>query len=207
MFMINRLAVCLPSRGLVHSRTVQGLLCNLAEALPKWSLYFTHDLSIPDCFNALVEAALDDGAEAIWFVEEDMELPDGILDDLLIEMASNHHAVVAADYAVEGKESCLHYKGDTLMATGMGCMLVKASVFYKLGEPYFRDTYEYGLPEWTPIHMVPGSGYGRQDIDFGYRVNQLGYTIGVLPEKIGHYKIEVPGESRTNKGVHKVKKL
>ena len=203
--MISRLAVCLPTRGLIHSRTVQGLLSNLYEAFVEWDVFFSHDLPIPDCFNALTEAALDSKADAVWFVEEDMELPNGVLDDLLIDLGD--HGVIAADYAVEGKDTCLHYKGDTLMATGMGCILIKREVLESIGEPYFRDTYEYGLPEWTPIHMVPGTGYGRQDIDFGYRVNQLGYTIGVLPEKIGHYKIDVHGQPRSNQGWHKVKKI
>jgi hypothetical protein len=186
---------------------VQGLFQNLYEAFVEWDMFFTHDLPIPDCFNALCEAALDGKADAVWFVEEDMEVPHGILDDLLIELSSTDHGVVVADYAVEGHPTTLHYKGETLMASGMGCMLIKREVLEALGEPYFRDTYEYGLPEWTPIHMVPGTGYGRQDIDFGYRINQLGYTIGVLPDKIGHYKIEAVGTPKLNQGVHKVKKL
>src|SRR4051812_33408851 len=172
--MLQKLAVCLPSRGLVHSRTIQGLLTNLVDAVVEWDLFFTHDRPIPDCFNDLTEAAIDNGSDAIWFVEEDMELPDGILDQLIMEMSLRGADVVAADYAIEGNPSCLHFKGDTLMSTGMGCMLAKASVFTKIGQPYFRDTFEYGLPEWVPIHMVPGTGYGRQDVDFGVRLHQNG---------------------------------
>jgi hypothetical protein len=205
--MVKKLAACLPSRGLIHSRTVQGLFDNLFHAVIDWDLLFTHTLPIPDCFNALVEAALDGGADAIWFVEEDMELPKHILDDLLIELQSSVHSVVAADYPITGRDSTVFIHEGKVMAVGMGCMLVSAKVFEALGEPYFRDNVEYGLPEWEPIYMLPGTGYGRQDVDFGYRVNQLGLSIGVLEERIGHFKVETPGNPMSNNGVHKVMKL
>ena len=49
------IAVILPSRGLIFSRTADEILQNLKDIPHK--IYFSHRKPIPDCFNEPVEEA------------------------------------------------------------------------------------------------------------------------------------------------------
>src|SRR5574337_22065 len=93
-------AVITPSRGLIHSRTASAVVANLGEALAAghdwrgWSI--THDLPIPDSHEQAADAALATGADALWFVEEDVVPPSGALLHLLVRPED----VALVDYQV-----------------------------------------------------------------------------------------------------------
>jgi GT2 family glycosyltransferase len=203
--MISKLAVALPSRGLMHSRTAEELISNLEGIKPLWELFMTHDRPIPDCFNILTKAALRWGAEAIWFVEEDMNLPPRILKELL---AVEDADIVAADYPIAGDHSS--YQQDVngkVMFCGCGCMLVHRRVFEALGEPYWRSNVGYSVPDWREIiYPEDKVTYGKQDVDFGIRANLAGFKIKLLDKSIGHYKVKKINTSGNNHGFHEVEK-
>ena len=83
--------VCLCSRGLVHSRTIKSLWRELPA---EWELLTTDDLPIPDAQTTITEQALSLDPQFLWYVEEDMGLPEGIL----AAMMSAGEPVVPANY-------------------------------------------------------------------------------------------------------------
>lgn len=186
-----KLAVCIPSRGLINSRTISSVLDNL-KTIENWSLFFTHDLPIPDCFNTLVADALEWGADYIWFVEEDML----IYEDTLIKMIEANKDIVTVDYPVT--ETAHAVVRGKFTYCGTGCTLVSRGVLEKTGE--FRSNIEYLLPNFTP-HEVKSVGYGRHDVDFCIKAQRAGYDIHVIGNA-GQYKLKQLGQSKTNKGRH-----
>lgn len=191
-----KIAVCMPSRGLIHSRTIEHVLRETQSAPAQYFYLFTHDKPIPDCFNDLVKRALDHEADYIWFVEEDMKLPEGVLRAML----DRHKPIVTVDYPV-GKSNTVKIENNEVVFCGTGCLLVKSEVFKGL-EPYFRADIEYILPDYTPTPSK--HGYGKQDIDFCIRVRELGYKIHLLEKPAGQYRIAELGEAGVNDGCHKV---
>lgn len=165
----------------------------------------THNRPIPDCFNILTKAALSWGAEAVWFVEEDMNLPPGILKELL---AVEDADIVAADYPISTDHST--YQIDVngkIMFCACGCTLIRRRVFEAMEEPYWRANIGYLVPEWQEIvYPEKNIGYGRQDVDFGIRANKLGFRIKMLEKTVGHYKIKKLSTSKNNHGWHEVEK-
>lgn len=186
-----KLAVCMPSRGLINSRTISSVLENL-KTIDDWSLFFTHDQPIPDCFNTLVSNAFEWGADYIWFVEEDML----IYEDTLSKMIDASKDIVTVDYPVTKTAHAVINGKFTYCSTG--CTLVKREVLENTGE--FRDNILYELPDFTPIE-VKNEGYGRHDVDFCIKAQRAGYDIHVIG-KAGQYKLKQLGQSNTNKGTH-----
>lgn len=197
-----KLGVLLPSRGLIHSRTVEELLANLNVFPGDYAVFISHDLPIPDAFNSLVERALNWGADRLLIVEEDMNLPLGIINELVASKAD----IVSVDYLVTPTERCARYDNDELIYVGTGLTLIKRVVFETLGSPYFRTGFDYLLPDYREHQLAEwNEGYGRQDVDFSIRARRAGFTIEVIGE-VGHYKVEQLGEKHKNKGVHQIVK-
>lgn len=206
--MITRIAVILPSRGLVHSQTMESLLENLCIFKYDWKIFFAHDLPIPDCFNVPLEKALQGNSfDYILFVEEDMLLPWNTLDKM-IKKASD---VVSVDYANKktGKPFMRKNTHDVVEYTGVGCMLVKKSVFDKLEKPYFREGCFEQQEDGTLVERVltkKREAYGTQDVYFCNSLTKAGFTIDILEDaNIGHLLVEDWGKEGTNNGAHKIK--
>lgn len=67
------LAVALPTRGLIHSRTIEAVIQAIEHrGIREYTLVLTHDLPIPDSHETVCKQALATGAEFIWLVEEDV---------------------------------------------------------------------------------------------------------------------------------------
>lgn len=202
-----RVGVCIASRGVVHSRTIESVFNNLKDVVCDWELFFTHDLSIPDAQNDLIVRALLWGAEYFWFVEEDMLIPDGTFK----EMVNAHEAIVAVDYPVGGRQySTIAVKKDEILWCGLGCTLIRKDVFESIGKPFFRtdisvkitdkEKFEYEIDKSTPYK------YGGHDILFGIQARERGFKIHRVPGIIcGHMRIENLGQKESNTGFHRVK--
>ena len=199
-----KIAVVLPSRGLVHSRTVESMLKNLSGY--EFEIFFSHDLPIPDCFNVPMSKALKTNATHIFFLEEDMLLPD----DTIAKMVFMDCDVVSVDYA-DRRTGLPFMKKDHLgnvVYTGVGCMLVKREVFENLRPPYFRESLFEQQNDGTLLERPisrPRASYGTQDVYFCNSLTKAGFTIDILEEaNIGHLQIEEWGADKTNKGSHKI---
>lgn len=182
------IGVVLPSRGLVHSRTLQDLLVNCLPYECSW--YFSHGNPIPLCHNICVEEALKDHHDYLLLAEDDNQYPPGILKELLEADAD----VAVADYPVRKSHHSVTYMHGDLQYAGLGCVLVKAEVFEKLEKPYFRTDTEYVMSDEglmpTPARM---GNHGLSDVDWWQRVLQIPYIdVKVIDMTAGHYWLEKP---------------
>lgn len=193
---MSKLAVCIPSRGLIHARTLESVMREL-EGAGNWRLFTTYDLPIPDCFNSLTEQAIEWGADLIWFVEEDMLLERGTLSALLradAPLATVNYPVSPTGTPVVQNGTC-----------GTGCTLIQTKVLkeIKTEEGYFRSNVSYMLPDWTPF-TPQEQGYGQHDIDLCMRLKKAGYIITVVGRPAAQLRVVQYGQSGTNNGTHEV---
>ena len=186
-----RLAVCLASRGLIHSRTIESIEKNIEDLNGAHEIkrFFTHNLPIPDAQNELVEKALKWKADCLFFVEEDNLIPKGVLKRMLLKNVD----VVAVDYPVgEKKYSTICRKNGKILWCGLGCSLIKGEVFKKLKKPYFRTDKTFRIISKEPFEIIEENipnKYGGHDIWFGMSLNRIGILIDQLPNVVaGHIK-------------------
>jgi hypothetical protein len=194
------IAVCLPSRGVGHLRTVAGLLRETAPYPHAW--YFAFGLPIPDSHNAVVRSALaDERTQYLLLAEDDHLYPVGVLDAMLAANAP----IVGIDYLMRNGPRCVirDASGEPVLV-GLGCTLIRRDVFAALPDPPFqvgtrqqwdgvgwRDT---GVPEHA----------GGQDIFFCQQARAAGFRITVLDGwEVGHLELQRAGD-HVNYGVDRV---
>lgn len=207
-----RIAVVFPSRGTTYSKTIQELLLELEPY--KHDIFFSHNNPIPECFNRPLSAALDGDYTHIWFVEDDMILPPGVL----TKMLQDDKDAVACDYPLvpdEPSGTILYSDPNTAFFTGTGCLLIKRHVFDKLPRPVFRTDVEW---EWSLSHegmklVAQPEGkfskqpYGLHDITFGLYMYTHGMPIHVNQTACGQRKLVKRGAKDTNSGTHEIIEL
>lgn len=201
-----KIAVILPSRGLIFSQTADELLQNLQGY--DYDIFFSHGEPIADCFEKPLRKALRGSYTHIWMAEDDMILPDGTLDAMLIMDAP----VVAMDYPVSkaGQGSVFKNKEGKVIFAGTGCLLVKREVFDELHIPYFRTDIRWGAINYGNFirlraNYMPTApdGYGLHDTNFGIKLWKAGIPISVAGT-IGQRKLIKLGEAGTNDGAHQI---
>jgi hypothetical protein len=202
-----KVAVILPSRGLMFSETAEEIIKNLKDV--PYKMYFAHGLPIPACFETPTNEALDNPTIThLWFVEDDMVLKPNTLKDML----DIDKAVVTANYPTSDKMDCalLTIKG-RIVYGGTGCLLVKREVFDELKKPYFRSDII-----WSPrnmgnyikfigMHRADGGGYGFQDVNFYINLFKLNIPVHKLSYNLKQRKLVSLGKQGSNKGQHIIK--
>ena len=201
-------AVVTPSRGLIHSRTVEAVLAQ-AAAHENVGWYFTHDLPIPECHERVTEMGLASGADALWFIEEDVIPPPDALAESMILLRS--FDAVAIDYPVgSAREAwgCAVRNEGAVLWVGFGCTLVRADVFRKVPRPWFTTDWRYvRTPDLRVLPANPSNAdrWGQQDIHLCREMARLGLRMGVVPGMIaGHAHVEQMGKEGSNVGFHEV---
>lgn len=230
-------AICTPSRGLIFSKCVQGIIEGMQalNGVGIATIYcYTHELPIPDCHNATVEKALANSAvDRIFFIEEDMYVDP----QTFIALATSEHDIVTVNYndrngSVNG---IIHYdETGEILWSGLGATVIKRRVFEAIGTPYFRTDHRYksikkatsiGRPavthfeeieprtEWDAqqnktVVVRDEAKYGMLDVDFYYRARQRGFKIVCL-QQFRAYQFELIqlGESYNNKGCHVIRQV
>lgn len=198
--------VCTPSRGLIHSRTVEAVMAGIATAVAAghesrgWIV--SHDLPIPDCHERVFELGMATGADVLWSIEEDMVPPAGAL-LASIELGAD---IAAMQYPVGLPSGMVDVKGKAATGTfnclqaspggvfdwcGLGCTLISRRVFEALPRPWFATdkTYEvwhFGNVKTTRNIVDNPFDYGGEDVNFGQRVTELGFVIRQVPGMAGH---------------------
>lgn len=228
------IGICLPSRGLIFSRTMQSVIKGMQE-LSKHGIasdYFPcHDLPIPSSHNFCVEQALQNSLiNKIFLIEEDMYIPS---DDFLALATSDYDIIMLQYNDKNGSpHGIIHYdhNGEVLWG-GLGAVCIKKEVFESIGKPYFRTDHRYRIikkktefdgklvveyEEMTPRQVWNEKEnkfdevndeykYGGLDIDFYTRARKKGYKIVVLHGKAQHFELVALGQRYTNDGVHEIR--
>lgn len=205
----HKLAVVLPSRGLMFSETFEELLCELEDF--EYEIYWAHGKSLPECFNEPTERALaDSDVYAILFCEDDMIIPKGILK----EMFAVKYPVTALDYPFQqqGDSTCLHDPQGMAFWTGTGFILVARQILENLEKPIWRTdrTFDPFIDKDT-IHFWPRKldkiFYGLHDLNFGMVLYSAGVPIYPMSRTAGQRKLTSLGLIHTNKGAHHIQEL
>ena len=220
--------VLTPSRGLLHSRTVEAVQANVEQAVSAghdfrgWRL--THDLPIPDCHETVTAAGMATGADVLWFLEEDMIPPDGAL---IAQLAMIERVpIVCVDYPVgfprgwpdshtgqpsAGTFNCVpRPRNGVIDWCPLGCTLIARRVFEGLPRPWFDTgkmfiTWHFGNVKTVREETDAPWPYGGQDIYFGDRAVAAGFEIAVVPDMIaGHALLKTWGPFQKNDGHHTV---
>jgi len=208
---VEKLAVILPSRGLMFSETLEELLRELATLPFEWEIYWAHEQSLPDCFNNPTEEALKDPNNfAFLFCEDDMIIPKGIL----MEMFKERYPVTALDYPFRqnGDSTCLHDPEGYAFWTGTGFMLVARPVLENMEKPIWRTdtTYEQFIDTDT-LHWWPRKldrvFYGLHDLRFGLILHSQEMPIKPMARTAGQRKLVKLGQAGVNDGKHEIDKL
>lgn len=197
-----KIAVCLPSRGLIHSRTFEAVWKNVNRIRllrdTEVELFFSHDNKIPDCFNVIAEEALLWGADFVWFVEEDMVPPEMGLVTLL----SSPGDVRGHDYPIaHNNQPVTVYKDGEAIFTGMGSLLIPAYILQKTLP--FRADVAYVIEDGEYIRKDWPVGYGGQDVHFFMQLRELGYSLTIAGEA-DHLRVYKYGMGDTNNGCHEI---
>lgn len=201
-----KIGVCIPSRGTVYSQTVEEVLREVKGI--DFEIFWSHANPIPDCFNLITEKALKDKEVThLWFVEEDMGLPKGVLKKMLQADAP----IVACDYPIPPKPSATVFYDPSKQAyfTGTGCLLVKREVFNK--KPYWRADIEWGIRvEQDQLYLTPRRVnperdiYGHHDITFGLLQYLSGNPIKVVKPYCWQRRMVKQGDEGVNQGSHTI---
>lgn len=206
---MEKLAVIVPSRGLIFSETLEELLGELEGF--NYEIYWAHEKSLPECFNEPTERALaDPNVYALLFCEDDMILPKGILK----EMFAQNYPVVALDYPFQqnGDSTCLHDPKGYAYWTGTGFLLVSKQVLLNMERPIWRTnmTFDPFIDKDT-IHFWPRKldkvYYGLHDLRFGLVLYSAGLPVLPMARTAGQRKLAKLGEKHTNNGAHEINYL
>lgn len=201
--------VCLCSRGLIHSRTAEGLELNLLELRAEgetWLVEYTHDLPIPVAQNDITTRALRSDPEFVLYVEEDNVLPVGMINEMMQTAEAERADVVVAEYPLtRGIRSVYKTVKGRVIFGGMGCLLVRADVFPKLPQPWFETREHYWNETTGEFERRPGrAGYGGQDVDFFYKLFGAGIPVVEAARPIRHLRLKNDIIQRSNNGCFEV---
>lgn len=189
------IAVCIPSRGLMHSRTMDDILRNVDYAQDKRGHFpvryiFSHGRGQPEAQNYITEEALKlTGLDYICYIDDDMAIPEHVLDEM---MGKDADVVTAAYPCTAHGSNALHIRDGKFESTGLGCVLLKPHVFKKLDKPYFRCDVDY---TWNgeELESTPSregvSRHGGHDVFFSQQLVKAGIIPSVIDTKLGQYNI------------------
>lgn len=209
-----------PSRGLIHSRTVQAVLAAeryavAADTADVHGWLITHDLPIPACHETVAERGLATGADYLWFVEEDVVPPVDALVRLVRRQQETGAGVVFLDYPVgehPTRHAILRQPDDgTLLSGGLGCTLITRAVLDALPRPWFDTRHEYRLVRdaatgrYRLVETDAPCTYGGLDVAFCRAALAHGMTLAAVDGLLaGHARLRALGAAQTNHGTHEI---
>lgn len=203
-----KLAVVVPSRGMMFSQTAEELLRELNGI--DYRLFFSIGRKLPDCFNTPIKEALKDPKVThVLICEDDMVLPQGILN----EMLKQNYPVVALDYPFkeDGDATSLRAPDGMAIYTGTGFILINRLVLDKMPYPYFyTDTaWDAMITAEDELIFFPRDvskikTYGLHDVHFGLTMYSIDIPILVMPRTAGQRKLKRMGKANSNEGHHDI---
>lgn len=206
---MDKLAVVLPSRGLMYSETFEELLNELRDF--RYEIFWAHERPIPDCFNEPTERALaDPEVYAVLFCEDDMIIPKGILK----KMFAQNYPVVALDYPFknDGDSTVLNDPNGYAYWTGTGFLLVARALLENFPKPVWRagTSYDTMIKGDTLLfwgRQLKKIAYGLHDMHFGLVLYSQGIPIKMMSKTAGQRKLVELGKPGVNNGQHKIRTI
>jgi hypothetical protein len=199
-------AICVPCRDMVHSLfafSLNQMMQYCHHVNIKATLLMKTGSLISQQREFLADDALETNPTHIMWLDSDMMFPPDIVERLL----DHDLNIVACNYPTRG----LPFKGvayrsigdwnswlgnevsesgiDLVEGVGMGCMLVKASVYHHIQRPWFEI-------KWNPVHKA----HIGEDFYFCTKAREYGYEIAIdtiQSQKIKHIGISAFDLSRT----------
>jgi hypothetical protein len=196
-----KIGVATASRGVGHMRAAASLIREVEPFPHTWHWVFGRP--IPDAQNEVTALALSDpDTTHVFYWEDDMLLPPGVLAAMLAADAP----VVTVQYPLRsGQPAVVRQPPDTVLLTGMGCLLVRRDVFAQIASPPFQVE----QPAWG----IEGGGwrqsdriewYGGHDGFFSRECLRQGIRVMLLDGfECGHLETLklAPRQVRTNVGM------
>lgn len=206
---MDKLAVIVPSRGLMFSETLEELLRELEGF--DYEIFWAHGKAIPECFNEPTERALaDPSVFALLFCEDDMILPRMVIK----EMFNVEYPVVAMDYPFKnnGDSTMIHDPEGNVYWSGTGLLLVARAVLESMKKPiWIADTAWDVMIKKDRIMVWPRKltkiAYGLHDVNFGITLYSQGIPIKDIESTGGQRKLRKLGRPKVNNGAHDIKEL
>jgi hypothetical protein len=188
----SRVAICVPVRDYVtaaFSYSLANLMRKCGETEQKVSLHMVMGSEVAMQRQQLVDEALETDCTHILWLDSDMNFPVNVLHGLLSHnldiVACNYSTRVAPHRPVAFKTSSdldiRVFDGtglEEIYAVGMGCMLVKRSVYETISRPYYSVNWN---DDYTSLV--------GEDIYFCNKIKEHGYKIFLehdLSKKIAH---------------------
>jgi hypothetical protein len=209
----SSVVVCTPSRGLIHSRTIEAVQTALQiadDAAMVLGWLISHDLPIPDAHETLAARGLDSTAEYLWFVEEDMLPPAEALRALLTTARLWGAGVVTLDYPVgeQPTRSAVTWHPDgSVWWCGLGCTLISRAALARIPRPWFDTSRLHIFTQPGVLTTLDNQPYpyGGQDVSFCLAARAAGIRIACVPGlRAGHARLRSLGAAQTNHGAHTI---
>lgn len=207
------IAVLLPTRGILFTRTLSSLLRNVfgrsggLQGGVGTDFIVSEGLKIPEAQNFLVEEGLKTDADAFLMIEEDNVLPDGAIEKMLETPGD----IICIDYPVANGYSTICRKGGKILWCGLGCTLIYRRVFETLSKPIFRTDQTLRITDLEKMEYVledVPNKYGGHDILLGYYANLAGFTISQAKGfESSHLRSDMLGHNENNKGFRAIYQL
>lgn len=160
----TKVSILIPSRDMVHTQFSYSLT-NLVKTSSMCGIdtyvFFDSSTILLNQREKLIERAKDVGSEYVLWLDSDMSFPS----TTLLRLLGHHRDIIGCNYMrrslpsksvsytdVNDWNSWIPLDTDeTIMqveAVGMGCILMKTSVFDNLTKPYFEFRYRHDSKDW-----------------------------------------------------------
>lgn len=180
----NSVSILVPTRDTVYSHfsySLGNLIKTTTLMGTEVHLFFDASTILINQRENLINQAIDVKSEWVLWLDSDMMFPP----TTLLRLLAHNQDIVACNYMKRSYpfksvafmdtndwESWVPLQSEdkllTVEAIGMGCVLMKTSVFEKLNKPYFEYTYQPKTKDW-----------GGEDFTLFKKLNKLGYQVKV----------------------------
>lgn len=196
-------SILVPTRDTVYSHfsySLGNLIKTTTQMGINVHLFFDASTILINQRERLIQQAIEVKSEWALWLDSDMMFPS----TTLLRLLSHNQDIVACNYMKRSHpfksvtfmdtndwESWVPIQSEdellTAEATGMGCLLMRTSVFQKLNKPYFEYTYESKTKDWI-----------GEDFTLFKKLNGLGYQLKIdmnLSKEIYHIGTFAYGKS------------
>jgi hypothetical protein len=177
-------SILVPTRDTVYSHfshSLGNLIKTTTQMGINTHLFFDSSTILINQRERLIEQAIEVKSEWVLWLDSDMMFPS----TTLLRLLAHKQDIVACNYMkrsfpfksvaftnTNDWESWVPLQSEeelvTVEAIGMGCVLMKTSIFQKLSKPYFEYTYQHQTKDW-----------GGEDFTLFKKLNKLGYQVKV----------------------------